>query len=127
MMRVIKFRGKRLIDSRWVYGYFVDAYDAPMIIYENYEGFYHKSKVDPETVGQYTGLKDKNGQEIYEGDILRDEFGRISQVYWVDKEARFTIRDHNRKTEYFMLIDHLNVEVIDNIYDNPEVLGANEQ
>lgn len=71
---------------------------------------------------EYTGLKDKNGLKIYDGDILKDEFDRVSQVYWVDKEARFTIREVGRKTEYFMLINHLHVEVIGNIYENPELL-----
>jgi uncharacterized phage protein (TIGR01671 family) len=69
----------------------------------------------------FTGLKDRNGREIYEGDILKDEFGRISQAYWVDKEARFTIRERDRKTEYFMVISHLDVEVIGNVYENPEL------
>lgn len=71
---------------------------------------------------QYIGLNDKNGKEIYEGDILKDEFDRKFYVYWVSNEARFAIRQKNRKSEYFMVINHLKIEVIGNIYENPDLL-----
>lgn len=76
---------------------------------------------------QYTGLHDKNGVEIYEGDLLKDEFDRNFHVYWVDKEGRFTMRERNRKTEYFMIINHLSVEVIGNIYENPELIETESE
>jgi uncharacterized phage protein (TIGR01671 family) len=134
MNREIKFRGKRVDNSEWVYGYLTHTNKKmnPCILV----GVVEVYEVDPETIGQFAGLKDKNVKEIYEGDILKDS---ISGVLWVVKLG------FNKKAGYIgWYVEHEEigrtstltgdygadqnsyVEVIGNIYENPELLNKEQ-
>jgi hypothetical protein len=114
-MREIKFRGKRIDNGEWVQGYFLVAAGMPFI-----SAFGERSPilVIPETVGQYTGLKDKNGNEIYEGDIAKDPDGNVFEVIWNKGAASFELLN---KTSSFLLVQrYVDIfEVIGNVHDNP--------
>lgn len=150
-MREILFRGKRIDNGEWVYGayykqrqYYGDEREIDCIITTNdvlsndldldYE------EVIPETVGQYTGLCDKNGNKIFEGDILktintkREKFAVVGFGNFVDENnddeyLGFYIEfDGIRTTITQLEMEEVKdrFEVIGNIHDNPELLGVEE-
>lgn len=84
-MREIKFRGKRIGDREWVYGSLTQWKDGVCTItVEQLNTLYPEAyDVIPDTVGQYTGLKDRIGQDVYEGDLLRTPEGNIMIAEWV--------------------------------------------
>lgn len=159
-MRTIKFRGKYLFnddmypDVTWLYGGYAEI-DGRGFIFP--EGKFHYGYgdywaddeipdipiVDKNTVGQFTGLLDKKGNEIYEGDIMYSEFsdgsGGHSLIGWNESIASFGMMDaysyQSKQEGYdfpefknYVLIAHLQnaiiCEVVGNIYDNPKLLSV---
>lgn len=127
-MREILFRGKDfsgVINHSWCFGSLdTTEDDRAIIIYPDRFGNKCRIFVNPETVGQYAGLKDKNGTKIFEGDIVtmpRYGGGRCKSVVYF-KSGKFAVDGSNYG---FKNICPKNMLVIGNIYDNPELLGGN--
>lgn len=125
-MREIKFRGKRVDNKEWVCGSLCIADDKAFIVYDN--DFYEDEdccgkhlisdrycEVDPATVGQCSGQHDKNGWEIYEGDVVR-WFSETLPISRCKMHARFLIGN-----DLLSKGAALDSEVVANIHDNPEL------
>ena len=122
-MREIKFRGRIPYDKGWVYGDLRHIGNNLIYIVDK---FGHGSSVNPETVGQFTGLRDSNGRDIYEGDVVQS------------KELLFpydtgVIRYCGEFTSFYLdtgdgdindLSDDEGLTVLGNVHDNPELLEA---
>lgn len=137
-MREILFRGKRIDNGEWVYGYWVKykpyASSDKVIfgIVPTYVSELYLFEVDPETVGQFTGLYDCKGQKIFEGDILDEKgpfcginlkieygiwnCGCCSDIYGFGAVDKYCDKNWNNETTC----------IIGNIYDNPELLEVKQ-
>ena len=137
-MREIKFRGKDSENGKWAFGDLHTLCDKPHIHTEKSKFPYagKRSFVIPETIGQFTGLLDKNGKKIYEGDIIKHPYvdpifrdlvepkdgdGVTSEVVFHD--GAFVVKyDENDFIYLDAFTRHGCVEVIGNIHDTPELL-----
>lgn len=135
MEREIKFRGKRTKAGdpleRWIEGSlcrYTNIYDETVTRIMSPSG--HMNDVRPETVGQFTGLKDKNGTEIYEDDIVALCYGLpgLEVFAWVRyKDGAFILTEGER--DYGFLPSRINLEmtVAGNIHDNKELIDKIKQ
>lgn len=138
MNRTIKFRAKRIDNNKWTYGGLIQADDYCIIdqgneLYVerdyNFRGdthFFQLSGVmcDEKTIGQFTGLLDKNGKEIYEGDILlmgEDEGVRIYNKVGVKDGCFGYIGEYSGELLPFCNYNVME-EIVGNIYDNPDLI-----
>lgn len=135
-MRKIKFRGKSIDGKEWLYGDLVSSADEKRFaILVNDKESYDECEVDPETVGQFTGLMDKNGKEIYEGDVIGCHNPRIKHlIFYNEKQGRFIAALNGNIENDFVNVCGLDdsrwnssKKVIGNIYDNPYLLKGGEK
>ena len=134
-MREILFRGKQKAGriKRWIEGYY---YQKPNPSSEDGLPVFHGisdcppfgSEVLPETVGQYTGIVDKNGTKIFEGDIVKDRKGNVGYIAFLMQDAGWAIvweyydSRMGHRTRNCSCTTDQTLEVVGNIYDNPEVI-----
>lgn len=134
-MREILFRGKRYGDGEWVFGHFYETRGNGKNVFRIYEWLNHKHHtIIPETVGQFTGLTDKNGKKIFEGDICRFREWSKGDMCWIGnvhyEHQQFVISGNPNKeceSEFLLVMSRFipeNIEKIGNIHDNPELLGG---
>lgn len=145
MNREILFRGKRVDNGEWIDGFFAKSGDKTFILIDNdiAVGYVAMKEVIAETVGQFTGLTDKNGTKIFEGDIVCTRYsdgeiccsGDVQFCYgvygaeWIEQKKNKGMvggwgQLHNLRRFDDDIIN--NIEVIGNIYDNPELLEKKE-
>lgn len=137
-MREILFRGKSKYGGKWFEG---DLYQSRLksSFYINYYtafGDRLSASVDPETVGQYTGLTDKNGKNIFEGDIVKAQDNIFGSPFCngitgkvVYEETAFFIEPKDPMKTQWLFNECAVYEVIGNIHDNPDMIkgGADDE
>ena len=133
-MREILFRGKRTTNGDWVYGDFVHGNERKSLrdsifVYDSETQSFNDYEINPSTLGQYTGLTDKNGKRIFEGDIVKAQDEILGSPFCdgmngkvVYDEAAYFIELKDPMNSQWLYDECAVYEIIGNIHDNPELL-----
>ncbi len=122
-MREILFRGKRTFGGEWIYGfYFIEKGKGSFIKELPSSVFNATCLINPETVGQYTGVTDRNGKKIFEGDIVKTKTD-ICVIVW--QGLGFIAKKPNKRPMCWQYV-MCGGEIIGNIYDTPELISQPE-
>ena len=120
MMREILFRGKKIDNDEWTYGFYfehsIDGQKYSYIKYQTFDEGFVTNEVVADTVGQFTGLFDKNGKKIFEGDIVESPNGTQGFIEWQNAECAFLVNIGDD----WQTMDDCPYEVVGNIYDKGE-------
>jgi len=141
MNREILFRGKRVDNGEWVEGslmLYTGVVSGNIVTEIFWDGKHGEDKtwqhstslrclVNPSTVGQYTGLIDRNGKWIFEGDRFKGAWDKKGTIVYLGHQALFGMKyDEKAEVYEFGIIRGIDIEVIGNIHDNPELLEAKQ-
>ena len=130
-MREILYRGGWIKNGEWIEGYYIFLNDTHYILEAGSEDWGENGEwfqVVPKSIGQYTGLKDRNGKKIFEGDIIRYQRGidkfELMVVIWNESTASLVLA-YSKDMNYYETLMNTKYycEVVGNIYYNPELLG----
>ena len=126
------YRAKRIDNGEWVQGYLFGIWEKRYILWGMINDIPNMIEVDPSTICQYTGLKDKNGNLIWENDIIKDKHGNFYKAFWRNNYYQFSwicvksdVFSIGAKWDLWSF-KSFEIEVIGNIFDNQELLESEE-